>query len=239
MEGIISNYYDNIKNDENHRLKSWEHCYTQFTMMFKKDKLSDTDIDYLSLHLAFYLASWGMYRGSSFILQKDYKVFYPVIELLSINRNKFNDGKIEYLLNDENDNTIKKYVNSFFEFDAELTKLLNEMRNTVKGKIVTSVSDTLRTKITLGTYGSIPAYDRYFREGLRATKGHGFILAYSENSVVKLFEFAKENRQELKDIRQELTSKYGVEYPYMKLIDMYLWQRGYELEEDKKIKNNN
>jgi len=31
-------------------------------------------MDHLCLHLAFYLASWGMYRGSSKLLQKDYKV---------------------------------------------------------------------------------------------------------------------------------------------------------------------
>ena len=238
MKDSLLSYYKNIEGDKNHRLKSWEHCYTQFTVMFKKDKLSDTDIDYLSLHLAFYLASWGMYRGSSFILQKDYKVFYEIVEFLFNNKGKFDDEKIVSLLNKE-DEDIEKYVKEYFKFDAQLTMLLNEIRNAVKGEVATSVSDTLRTKIILGTYGSIPAYDRYFREGLRATKGHGFILAYSENSVVKLFEFAKENRQELKDIRQELTSKYGVEYPYMKLIDMYLWQRGYELEEDKKIKNNN
>ena len=34
----------------------------------------------MSLHLAFYLASWGMCRGSSFLLQKDYKVLVPVVE---------------------------------------------------------------------------------------------------------------------------------------------------------------
>lgn len=37
-------------------------------------------MDYLSLQLAFYLASWGMYRGSSFLLQKDYKIYIPVVE---------------------------------------------------------------------------------------------------------------------------------------------------------------
>ena len=132
MEDIISKYYDNIKKDKNHRLKSWEHCYCQFSVMFKNNKLTNTDIDYLSLHLAFYLASWGMYRGSSFILQKDYKVFYPIIELLFKNRDKFNDSKIKYLLNQENDDSIKKYVKDYFVFDAELSKLLNEIRNSVK-----------------------------------------------------------------------------------------------------------
>ena len=40
------------------------------------------DYDYLSLQLAFYLASWGMYRGSSFLLQKDYKVHEAVVKEL-------------------------------------------------------------------------------------------------------------------------------------------------------------
>lgn len=80
MKDVLLEYYTNIKDDKNHRLKSWEHCYSQFKVMFEKDSLCDTDIDYLSLHLAFYLASWGMYRGSSFILERDYKVFYGVVE---------------------------------------------------------------------------------------------------------------------------------------------------------------
>jgi hypothetical protein len=40
------------------------------------------DDDALSLHLAFFLASWGMYRGSSFLLQKDYTIHRPVVRLL-------------------------------------------------------------------------------------------------------------------------------------------------------------
>lgn len=39
--------------DSNHRFKSWEYCYTAFGNL--------DSVDYLSLHLAFYLASWGMY----------------------------------------------------------------------------------------------------------------------------------------------------------------------------------
>lgn len=50
MKEIILKYYENIEEGKNHRLKSWEHCYTQFTVIFKKYELSETDIDYLSLH---------------------------------------------------------------------------------------------------------------------------------------------------------------------------------------------
>jgi hypothetical protein len=42
------------------RYNSWKYCYEVFG-----DKTKHRDIDYLALHLGFYLASWGMYRGSA------------------------------------------------------------------------------------------------------------------------------------------------------------------------------
>ena len=96
MKDTLSKYYDNIKKDKNHRLKSWEHCYTQFKAVLNKNELSVTDRDYLSLHLAFYLASWGMYRGSSFILERDYKVFYGVVEMHFNMNPKYNNNKAAF-----------------------------------------------------------------------------------------------------------------------------------------------
>ena len=66
-------FYEKIdENSENfvpnHRFKSWEHNYRIFCEEREK---TNPDIDKLSIHLSFYLASWGMYRGSSFLLQKD------------------------------------------------------------------------------------------------------------------------------------------------------------------------
>lgn len=96
MKDTLSKYYDNIKKDKNHRLKSWEHCYTQFKMVFNKNELSVKGRDYLSLHLAFYLASWGMYRGSSFMLEKDYKMFYGVVELHFNMNPKYDNNKAAF-----------------------------------------------------------------------------------------------------------------------------------------------
>ena len=70
-------FYDDARANENGRSRSWEHCYR----VFRDARTAPSpDYDYLSLHLAFYLASWGMYRGSSFLLQKDYKVLLPIVE---------------------------------------------------------------------------------------------------------------------------------------------------------------
>ena len=73
-------FYDTIKADYNHRFASWEHCYEAFKN--NKQNRNDETIDFLSLHLAWYLASWGMLRGGSFLLQKDYRVHFPVVKLL-------------------------------------------------------------------------------------------------------------------------------------------------------------
>src|SRR5262245_31733409 len=64
----------------NHRYLSWEHCY-QFFRSRGPDAIA-ADIDTAALSLAFYLASWGMYRGSSFLLQHDYAVHRAAIERL-------------------------------------------------------------------------------------------------------------------------------------------------------------
>ena len=70
----VKTFYKSISDVPDHRYKSWEHCYFFFKKLRNKE-LSERDIELAQLHLAFYLASWGMYRGSSFLLQKDYTVY--------------------------------------------------------------------------------------------------------------------------------------------------------------------
>src|SRR3989344_4230624 len=61
----VERFYRSINSILDHRYKSWEHCYNFFKKI-KDEKLNDEELDLAQLHLAFYLASWGMYRGSSF-----------------------------------------------------------------------------------------------------------------------------------------------------------------------------
>ena len=147
-------FYNDLNSDENGRYRSWEHCYSNFIKARGRD---DVDYDYLSLQLAFYLASWGMYRGSSFLLQKDYRVHIPVVkELLSekydalagIDCIGFKDASNQKLLQD---------INSFLE------QYYDKIRHEVKEQeLKNQLSFTLITKILMGTLGCVPAYDRYF-----------------------------------------------------------------------------
>ena len=54
---------------------SWEHCYNFFATR-------PTNFDLASLHLGFYLASWGMYRGSAAIRNFDHLIHRPAAEEL-------------------------------------------------------------------------------------------------------------------------------------------------------------
>src|ERR1700720_549547 len=69
---------------EHHRYFSWEHCYSYFRKTTPQ-RLSAAR-DQAALQLALYLASWGMYRGSSFLLQHSYTVHLGVIDLLGERR---------------------------------------------------------------------------------------------------------------------------------------------------------
>lgn len=73
-------FNDEMRNDANHRYRSWDHCYSFFKNLYSAK--NDKDVGLAALHLAFYLASWGMYRGSSKLLQKDYKIHTPIVQEL-------------------------------------------------------------------------------------------------------------------------------------------------------------
>ncbi len=59
--------------DPHHSFNSWKHCFNYFKE--NHSRLNEEDVlDIAALHLGFYLASWGMMRGSRDLLQKDYKI---------------------------------------------------------------------------------------------------------------------------------------------------------------------
>ena len=212
-------FYDDARANENGRSRSWEHCYRVF-----RDARTDPspDYDYLSLHLAFYLASWGMYRGSSFLLQKDYKVLSPIVEKIL---------KPEYdclfglacadLRNDDVQTQLTNVYN-------DIANYFRPIRDQVAGREIASpVSPVLITKILMGTLGCVPAYDRFFQDGVATCKVT--TQEYSRNSLLKLVDFYEEHNDRLEEARRGM--RVGdLTYPQMKLLDMGFWQVGFEKE---------
>ncbi len=218
-------FYDELKADKNGRFRSWEHCYK----CFHDARCNDAaDYDYLSLQLAFYLASWGMYRGSSFLLQKDYKVHTPIVkEILKTEYNCLQGLECSDLRK-ENIQRALSHLNKKME------KYYDDIRKSVKETDVKNkLSTTLITKILMGTLGCVPAYDRYFIDGVRDQKVSTGI--YNMNSLLKLADFYEENYSRLEAVRKKL-KVYNLSYPQMKLLDMGFWQVGFERDDSKGLK---
>lgn len=213
-------FYDTLKKDENGRYRSWEHCYSNF--INARDN-KNAELDYLSLQLAFYLASWGMYRGSSFLLQKDYKIHIPVVkELLKEEYDPLAGIDCVELKREENQRLLEN-INAFL--DEYYSNIRDEVKNI---KVRNQFSSTLITKILMGTLGCVPAYDRYFISGIKKQKvasGN-----YNMKSIIQLVDFYESNIVELENIRKDMKIN-GMAYPQMKILDMAFWQIG--LDSDK------
>lgn len=212
---LIRAYFEQTAIDPHSRYFSWEHCYKAFLM--HRNEKDDQTADYLALHLAFYLASWGMYRGSTFLLQKDYKVHIPIVKIIQ-------EEKYDPLVGISAKDLCKEQNLALLEDIGErICECYAAERPAIDGK-VNAASDTLITKILLGTLGCVPAYDRYYKESVK--KYHISSGKYNSDSVYRVAKFYCDHEDEFERLRLELSER-RIEYPPMKLMDMCFWQDGY------------
>lgn len=207
-------------NTENSRYLSWEHCYTAFA---DSKELSDDKFDFLCLHLAFYLASWGMYRGSSFLLWKDYLVHRDAVkELYNVEYKPLWGISCNDLLTEDNLDLVIKLSDKLKTIYMGKRKNIDDFEG---------ISDILITKILMGTLGCVPAYDRFFVETLRTYK----IAAgsYNKRSLKDLALYYNDNHEKLDDFKKSLFVQRDIKYPEMKILDMALWYIAFEKAEDK------
>jgi hypothetical protein len=209
IEQRIAAYFGKISAEPNHRYRSWEHCFRFF-------RTSRTEIrshlDVAALELGFYLASWGMYRGSSFLLQRDYTVHEQTVEVLS-------SEKFAALWEREigADPADDQYVNLILQAADAVRSSYRPFGN---------ASDTLITKVLLGTFACLPACDRFFIDGFRRS---GQQYSYVNAPFIKrMLGFCTTYAEELRQQQSRVGLDSGVKYPLMKLADMYFWQIGFE-----------
>lgn len=161
-----------------------------------------------------------MYRGSSFLLQKDYKVLVPIVEkILKPEYDCLFGVACADLRNDDIRAQLKKLYDDIAEhFDP--------IREEVRGRAVaSSVSPVLITKMLMGTLGCVPAYDRFFQDGVATYKVT--TREYSPESVRRLVDFYEEHNDRLEEARRGMRTDDLI-YPQMKLLDMGFWQIGLE-----------
>ena len=132
---------------------------------------------------------------------------------------------------------LRCYNNDISENDIELViklkKELYEHYNRIEftrkeDGLRINPTDTLLTKIILGTLGCIPAYDRFFKLGLSE---YEICQQANKKSMKELFKFVKSGNNErlIKEVQNDLVKK-KVFYPTMKILDMYFWSIGYKID---------
>lgn len=217
IEKVVNEFLNDRKKLE--RYASFDYCYNYFYNFYKNDEIekiwNEENIEKSCLHLWFYLASWGMMRGSSFLLQKSLLNFKKLIQNISkdtskiyweIDVNNYNDENIIHLLN------LKKIIiESFWE---------------------NTPSDTLTTKIMLWIFGNIPAFDRYFKDWLK-------VNSVNKNNLYKIKDFYEKNKNDIDNFKIKTIDFLNWEdtnifYTKAKIIDMFGFTLWDQIEKEKR-----
>jgi hypothetical protein len=218
IQESICAYYDEAARGPHHRYRSWEHCYGFFRQNQRTGIAGQKE--YAALHLGFYLASWGMYRGSTFLHKHTYTIHLGVIDTLIAPR--FSVLWEQEIGAGEND----------LDRIPLIIEAIDGVREAYRPFAPSSesrqASDTLVTKVILGTFGCLPACDRFFIEGFKRT-GHRY-SRLNTKFIERILLFCKDNLSELREGQARIERIGKMRYPLMKLVDMYFWQVGFELE---------
>jgi hypothetical protein len=198
------------KSQPNDRYTSFDYCYGYFKTNSGNDLTNNMQLS--CLNLGFYLASWGMLRGSSYLLNKSVKHFEPTIdyisnldkEVWSIDVDSYNDDNIEIIL-----------------------EIYNKLKETLSVNNHSHL--TLITKVMLGVFGFIPAYDRYFCETMKdifpPRSGFSSVNKKSLNNVNLFYQSNQEEINHLSNTTFITDFNSGqkslIKYPKAKIIDMY------------------
>jgi hypothetical protein len=164
-----------------------------------------------------------MYRGSSFLLRHDYTVHIPIVERLA-------SDDFRLLRNFEVGATPPEPL-----LAESLLTLVNELKRAYAPfrlrKTKNDTMDILATKVIRGTLGSLPECDRYFIAGFRAS-GRNYSRV-NEKFVRRILQFCEDRLPELRRKQSSIETRAGLRYPLMKLVDMYIWQTGYQADRGK------
>ncbi|WP_347927258.1 hypothetical protein [Pseudomonas helvetica] len=217
-------YYLNIQpspGNDYPRLKAWEFLYEYIWDESRTDwanLISEDQIETTALHIGFYLANWGMFRGSSGLLQNSN------LDLMKALTKLLFEGQGPELLELSMDDFAEDAPNLAYHQQL-LDSVLDSMESLASN---VSWTDTLKTKILMGIWGECPALDRFYiaacrnlfprRPSITTASGKGL------TALVGVIQELDTPSPPLKTGRLKLT------YPTARVMDMALFQYGLELQ---------
>jgi len=203
-----ANLYLGGRADQSGRYASWDHCFNYFRQAYEEKRIASLtngeELQKSCLHLGFYLASWGMYRGKSLLLKQSAYALAPLVEEIASAPPDLWDLDVE----NYNDDT---YV------------LMLDWSEKVRTALSSKTTDTLVTKAMLGIFGNVPAFDRYFRAGFDSFK-------LNEKSLTKIHNYYERHHDVIKSLQIATIDFAGNEtkyrYTQAKIIDMIFFVAG-------------
>ncbi|MDO4263073.1 MAG: hypothetical protein Q4C67_02635 [Deinococcus sp.] len=142
------------------REASFDYCYNYFQSFRESQQLSQLcepeHLPQACLHLGFYLASWGMFRGKAFLLGRSARHYIPLIEVIA--------ATPEEVWAIDIDEYSAENVARLLSYERQIAAALTQ-------GIEAQASVTLTTKVMLGVFGNVPALDTFVFNGLAAETG--------------------------------------------------------------------
>ncbi len=205
----IESFADSRKRE--YRYASYDYCYNYFREFYEKGTLkkiaSPANLHISCHYLGYYLASWGMLRGRSKLLT-DYSVvvYESVMDVISQENGMWKVDVDRY--NEDN-------MNQILGFYGRLKEALPKD---------IAVTDALTTKILMGVFGNVPAFDKFFSESVTPK-------SLCKKSLENIRQFYEDNKQTIDkysnkiktiDIATGQDTRWN--YKKAKIIDMIGWE---------------
>jgi len=198
----------------NDRYASFDYCFNYFQFFRESGEISalaaPANLQDSCLQLGFYLASWGMYQGSTQLLKNSLKYLVPLIKVVA------------------------RTDVSLWEIDAHcytesnIDQLL-QLRCAIL-QAYPNMTPALLTKSMLGVFGNVPAFDTNFRQACRAA---GIDTTFGPKALEQIGVFYQENASLIDSYRHQLSTLDFVtgehthrSYTRAKLIDMAFFIEG-------------
>lgn len=214
FEEQARNYYAQSHGDAYPRLKAWDYLWDYIQSVDEwADLASDENIRDTALNIGFYLANWGMFRGSSELPNVNVRFFEDLTILL------FKEIPVEFW-----NLTLKDFTPNNREALKVFDEGIRKISQFGSGRV--SWTQTLSTKLLLGVWGQCPARDRYFNIGAKRYKvesGNTVAGNIGSTYLIRLNDVRLSEAWTIPDFKTPNKNRY----PMGKVIDMALFQYGF------------
>jgi hypothetical protein len=216
MTKLVNNLTDPVPNiqkfmsnrNADARYASFDHCLNYFWEHWETGRTSSlasqSGMQLSCLHLGYYLASWGMFRGKAALLQHNSRALLHAVEMIA------NAPPI-------------MWTTDVVDYDENRIEAILDFKDKLTEKVPGGQSDTLTSKIMLGVFGCVPAFDRYFRKGFH-------VSSFSPSALRKVHDYYNEHKEIIEACRDFTIGFDGVpterRYTQAKVIDTIFFIEG-------------